>query len=123
MLRNISDEITKTREGMAGWGYRPVTQTDIVPDRDLIMVEVERFVISGMGLSPHYAPGCTTIQLDEEPIKPSNSDNGTEIVFYHCIMPRWNNQCFIPLTNMILSAYAPNHFYANNTRYFVNDKI
>lgn len=119
MRQDVSTDLTKTRNGMLIWGYRPVTETDLIPNQELVMVEVERFAMSSVGLSPRSAPGCTDIRLDEEPIKLSNRGNGSKMVYYHCIMPPWDQQCFVPLKSFIQDAYVPNESYANDTRCFV----
>ena len=120
-MRNFEQEIERTRNGALAWGYHPVTEADLVPGCEMIMVEVERFTRVGHGLSPRLAPGCTITALDDKPVALSNKGDGTKVVFYHCKVPKWDGQCFVPLDDVVRDAYAPEDPYANDTRYFVKN--
>ncbi|MDP3778796.1 MAG: hypothetical protein Q8R30_01950 [bacterium] len=121
MPQDASEYVTKAKNGMLIWGYRPVTEADLTPNQELILVDVYRFAASSIGLSPKYAPGCISIKLDEEPIKLSNSGNGSKVIYYHCTMPPWDAQCFVPLEHFIHDAYISDETYANDYRYFIKN--
>ena len=82
------------------------------------MVDVERYMQAynqGMNISTI----CNTrIQLDDEPLAPSNADASKEIVFYHCVMPPWEGQCFVPIDDFCASGFQKG-CYANDTRYVI----
>ncbi len=121
MPQAASEYLTKAKTGMQVWGYRPVTEVDLAPNQELILVDVSRFATSSVGLSPRHAPGCISIKLDEEPIKLSNSGDGYRVVYYHCTMPPWDGQCFVPLEDFIHDAYVSDQMYANDSRYFIKN--
>lgn len=105
---------------MLAHGYRPPVREDLVPGVELLMVEVEQF------MEPHNQPmnpsiTGTRIKLDDKPIAPSNFDSKREVVFYHCVTPGWDGQCFVPLLDFIASGYHKG-MYANNTRFVVNTR-
>lgn len=105
--------INEVRTRMRCNGYRPVTESDLRPGQELVMVEVERFYLSGEGLPPIGCAGTTRIKLDEKPVDGINA-NGDKIVWYHCVDPQWDGQCFVPLPNFIADA-------DNNTRWFAKN--
>jgi hypothetical protein len=119
-MRNIQKEVETTRNGALIWGYRPVTEADLVPGCEMIMVEVERFTRVGHGLSPRLAPGCAIIELDNTPVASSRAGIDKKVVLYHCKVPQWDGQCFVPLDDFVRDAYIDD-LNANDTRYFVKN--
>ncbi len=122
MPQDASEYLTKAKTGMQVWGYRPIIETDLTPNQELILVDVSKFATSSVGLSPSHAPGCISIKLDEKPIKLSNSGDGSKVVYYHCTMPPWNGQCFVPLDDLIHSEHISDGMHANDYRYFVKNR-
>jgi hypothetical protein len=116
---NVAETIDKVRMRMKSWGFRPVTEEDLTPGQRLVMVEVDTFVRSNTGMRPPHNPGCTVIELDDEPVALSNSGNGKRVVFYHCTNPRWESQCFVPLDEFVRDTHAPEVSHARETRFFV----
>ncbi len=101
-------------------GYRPVTEADLAPGReDLVMVEVERFYLSGEGLPPIGCAGTTKITLDNPAVAPSNAADRHPVVFYHCTSPQWNGDCFVRLSAFVYDGYVQHGCSENDTRYFV----
>ncbi|MBY0473118.1 hypothetical protein K2Q00_02415 [Patescibacteria group bacterium] len=100
------------------FGYRAPTKADIVPGAELLMIDVERY------MQPHnqgtsLGVVCSTrIKLDDEPIALSNDGSGKEVVFYHCTMPSWNGQCFVPLEEFCSSGYRTG-CYENDHRWII----
>ncbi len=79
-------------ECMSRYLHRWVRMKDIEPGKELLMVE----------LSPefcnHIDPTLvgTLIQIDKLE---------DDTVFYHCINPTWNGQCFVPLDTFLKHEY------------------
>lgn len=102
---------------MRAHGYRPPVREDLVPGAELIMVDVEQYMHPhNQSINPSII--STKIKLDDEPIKPSNLDLAKEVVFYHCIMPAWEPQCFVSLDDFTAVGYRGG-CYANDTRYVI----
>jgi len=120
-MRNAAEKITSTREKMVVQGYRVVREADISPGQELVLVDIDVFTLSGNGLHPSHAPGCTIVKLDEEPIRQSDSGDNSKTVFYHCIKPAWSGQCFVPQSTLLLDSYVPRTTYENDTRYFIKN--
>ena len=100
---------------MRAFGYRPPTREDLVPGAELLMVEVERYM-EDQSIGPQITG--TKIKLDDQPIKPSNAEPGKKVVYYHCIMPAWEGQCFVGLDDFTAVGYRKG-CYNNDTRYVV----
>ena len=115
---SIEERMRKFDEWVKVFGYRPPTKTDLVAGAELLMVDVERYMERhNQGISIGII--CNTrIKLDDEPIAPSKRDPNTEIVFYHCMMPPWDGQCFVPIDDFCVSGYKSG-CYANDTRYVI----
>ena len=102
---------------MRGHGYRPPVRADLVSGAELLMVEVERFMEPyNQGFNPSIIG--TKIRLDEEAIKPSDRDPENEVVYYHCIMPAWDGQCFVHLDDFT-AVGCRKGCYANDTRWVI----
>lgn len=115
-MRNIEKEVRTTRESVAGFGYRPVTANDLRPGVEMVMVEVERYVHSGIGESPTAVGAGTVIRLDTVPVVPGSDDQG--YVLYHCISPAWDSQCFVPAAEFLFDEAVAGP-YGNDFRYFI----
>ena len=100
---------------MRAHGYRPPVREDLVPGAELLMVEVEQYM-RDQSIGPNITG--TKIRLDDEPIKLSDSDPAKEVVFYHCIMPAWDGQCFVHIDDFTSVGYRKG-CYANDTRWVV----
>jgi hypothetical protein len=125
-MRDIRQEVEETRIYMSGYGYRPATATDLMPGRELLMVEVERFFGSTRhaGWKPDLFPSVTRIKLADEPTKVTgHRQNDEPTVYFHCVMPPWDGDCFVGLNHITRDGYADfrdsHDPYANDTRYFV----
>jgi len=121
-MRNIQQEVEVTRNHMAGFGYRPIKKEDITPGREALMVKVEDFFLSTKrdGIAPHLRPSTTQIRIDDEAMKVTgHRANDEPTVYYHCIMPHWDSDCFVGLNDFTRDGYADSAPYANDTRYFV----
>ena len=109
-------------EEFATWvraaGYRAPTRDDLVPGAALLMLNVEHCMTAArLGIS-FSAISKTEIILDDEPVAPSKADPSKEVVFYHCVMPPWDGQCFVPLEDFTTLGYRKG-IYANDTRWVV----
>jgi hypothetical protein len=120
-MRNIRNEIVEVNERMRCKGYRPVTEADLVAGAELVMVETERYFLSGKGLPPIGMAGTTVIKLADPAVEPSKGEDKKPMVFYHCISPEYDGDCFVPQNQLLLSGYVEGpqfDAYANDTRYF-----
>jgi hypothetical protein len=79
------------RRAVENRGYRLVEEGDIVAGMVIEMVERE-----SVQIHPQYP--TDKIRLDENPIR---DRDGIPYVFYHCIDPAWDDQCFVPLAYFI----------------------
>jgi hypothetical protein len=110
----------KFDQAMRGFGYRPLVKEDLVPGAEFLMVEVARFMEPhNQTMDPKVTQ--TKIKLDDEPIKPSNAEPTKEIVFYHCIMPSWDGQCFVSIDDFTASGHRAG-CNTNDTRYVVKSR-
>ena len=114
----VSDQmmLDEVRTRMGCKGFRPVQEYDLRPGRELVMVEVERYYLAGKGLPPIGMAGTTVVRLDDEPIKPSNDGSGKQVVFYHCVDPQWDGDCFSGKETFLLDQYVSP--MDSDTRYF-----
>jgi hypothetical protein len=117
--RIVTDEmmIDEVRMRMQCKGYRPVKEADLRPGQDLVMVDVDRFYMAGEGLPPIGCAGTTRIKLDEKPVDGANANN-EKIVWFHCVDPEWEGQCFVPLPNFLADTAIPQGCHDNDTRWF-----
>jgi hypothetical protein len=67
--------------------YRLPDRHELVAGLQVLMVDVTHRDASA------YVWG-TTIQLDDNPVR---LRNGEEYVYYHCVRPSWDGDCFVPL--------------------------
>ena len=105
---------------MLAFGYRAPVREDLVAGKELYMIEVERFMqIHNQNMNPSLV--ATLIKLDENPIKPSKTELDGEMVYYHCIMPAWKNQCFVSVDDFTATGYREG-LYVNDTRYLVRSR-
>jgi hypothetical protein len=102
---------------MLSYGYRPPCKDDLVTGADLLMVEVETFM-QLPSMDPAITSCGTRIKLDDPPIRPSNIDEGKKVVYYHCTMPPWDGQCFVPLDDFCATGYRSGA-YSNDTRWVI----
>ena len=100
------------------FGYRAPTKADLVPGAELLMIDVESYMeCHNQGIS--FTATCSTrIKLNDEPIAPSNADPSKDVVFYHCVTPPWDEQCFVPLEAFTTLGYQKG-CYANDTRWVI----
>lgn len=113
-FRVIIDEV---RTRMRCKGYRPITEADIMPGREAVMVETERYFLSGEDLPPIGMAGATVIHIDDEAMVESENHRGGKAVFYHCTNPRWENVCFVGLEDFTRDMFE--NSLNSDTRYFV----
>lgn len=113
-FRPIVDEV---RTRMRCMGYRPMTEADILPGREAVMVETERYFLSGQGLPPIGMEGTTVIRIDDEATRESNHHEGGKVVFYHCVSPQWDGDCFVGVMDFTRDAFESQ--LNSDTRYFV----
>ena len=116
--RQVVEELERFYVWVRSNGYRPPKKGDLTPGAELLMVDVERFVERCQGISLATAPYTTVIRLDDDPVRPSNSNPDKEVVFYHCIMPPWDNQCFVPMESFCARGYREG-MYENDTRWII----
>jgi hypothetical protein len=100
---------------MRAHGYRPPVKEDLVPGAEMLMVEVERYM-EDQTIGPQITG--TKIKLDDEPVKPSNADPNKLVVFYHCMVPFWEGDCFVGLDDFTATGYRKG-CYANDHRWVV----
>lgn len=74
-------------------GYRAPTRKDLVPNAEMLMVDVHPFMQDSGRMA-----GRTTIRLDAMPVLGND-------VYYHCILPAWNGQCFVPAEEFLASGF------------------
>ena len=118
---SVQDRLAQFQIFMLSFGYRTPVREDLVAGREMYMVEVERYMQGrNHGIDP--AVLATKIKLDDEPIKPSNNDPKQEVVFYHCMVPYWEGQCFVHLEDFLATHYRQG-CYANDTRYIVKARL
>ena len=113
-FRPIIDEV---RIRMRSKGYRPMTEMDIVPGREAVMVETERYFLSGQDLPPIGMAGTTLIRIDDEATLDSEIHEGGMVVFYHCTSPQRNGDCFVGVRDFTRDAFESH--LNSDTRYFV----
>ncbi|OHA87827.1 MAG: hypothetical protein A3A96_00425 [Candidatus Zambryskibacteria bacterium RIFCSPLOWO2_01_FULL_39_39] len=114
---SVEERMTQFNQLMRAHGYRPPTREDLIPGEEMLMVEVERFMEShNQGYNPSIMG--TKIKLDEEPIVISNQNPTKEHVMYHCIMPAWDGQCFVPIESFLAVGYHKG-CYENDTRWAI----
>lgn len=117
-FKQIIDEV---RDRMRFMGYRPMSQEDIKPGHEAVMVETERYYLSGKHLPPIGMAGTTVIRIDEaEPTRDSKIHEGGRVVFYRCICPQWNGNCFVGIRDIARDELLPGDpVHTWDTRYFV----
>ena len=81
------------------------------------MVEVERYFLSGQDLPPIGMMGTTVIRIDDEATRDSNIPGRGMIVFYHCINPLWESDCFVGVEDFTRDEFEDS--LNSDTRYFV----
>ncbi len=114
----IEEHMQKFDQWVKAYGYRVPTRADLVPGAVLFMIDIEQYTnFRNQNISSDII-FTTKIKLDDEPIAPSNANPNKEVVFYHCMMPPWDGQCFIPLDDFCASGYREG-CYANDTRYVI----
>lgn len=114
---SIEERMRKFDEWVKILGYRTPTRDDLKPGVELLMIEVERYMAHNQGYS-FEAVSSTRVKLDDDPIAPSKAYPGKEVVYYHCIMPPWDGQCFVHVEVICASGYVEG-CYTNDTRYVV----
>lgn len=100
------------------FGYRAPTEADLQPQGKFIMVDVDQYLESSQGRRFTIAGSTTHITLDDEPIQSSSLDLDRRLVCYHCTIPHWEMQCFVPIEEFLASG-CRDGMYANNTRYLL----
>lgn len=97
-----------------GFGYRSPVKEDLVPGAELIMVEVARFMEPcNQTLDPSVTQ--TKIKIDSQSIQTFN------MVYYHCIMPAWDKQCFVSIDDFTASGHRRG-CNTNDTRYIIKSR-
>lgn len=65
--------------------YRLVEESDLVAGAKIFMVDVlDSYQVD----HPYWI-----IRLDDKPVRETE---GGPYVYYHCIIPKWDGQCFVP---------------------------
>jgi len=114
---SVEERMPKFDQLMRAHGYRPLTREDLIPGEEILMVEVERFMEPhNQGMNPSITG--TKIKLDEDPVVVSNVNPTKEHVMYHCIMPPWEGQCFVPIESFLAVGYHKGT-YENDTRWVI----
>lgn len=112
--------IEENRTRMQCKGYRPMTQADIERGLEAVMVETERYFLSGRDLPPIGMAGTTVIRIDDKATVPSKLHEGENVVFYHCINPQWEGDCFVLERDFTRDSLLPGDpVHTWDTRYFV----
>jgi hypothetical protein len=75
--------------------YRLATREDLVDGAQMIMIDASNDFMFKSGVSPEVLG--TKIKLDFSALKKSNFPGETFFVYYHCIDPSWDGDCFVPL--------------------------
>jgi len=89
------------------WPYRPIQREDLVPGAKILMINDVRRI------DPTADPRFfgTIIRLDQEAVRPARDESDREMVYYHCIQPAHEIQCFVAVDDFL----AP----ADDIRYWV----
>ena len=115
------DYMQKFQILMLEFGYRSPVKEDLLVGKEFYMLEVDRLMqVHNQSMNPKFL--ADIIKLDNEPIRPSCIEPGQEMVYYHCIVPAWDQQCFVSIDDFTATGYRDDG-YANHTRYFVKVNI
>jgi len=86
-------------------GFRPVTLADLVPGFECLMVDDPHLKQNGIWgttvrideVKPRRMPKFKTTATRTDP----DGEEDVPYVFYHCVTPPWDGQCFVPVAHMI----------------------
>ena len=87
--------------------YSFPVKEDLVPGKELLMIKVEDAVRNNT-LNPSIFSTKIKIDLVKD-----------DVVYYKCVVPYWEHQCFVPVSEFLRRDYV-DESYGNDIRYAVD---
>lgn len=75
------------------WGFRLVNKGDLMPGKEMWMIILSHY--DGLNLTQSPEVLGTKIRLDSPAVCRGST------VYYHCIYPKWDQQCFVPIQDFL----------------------
>lgn len=118
-FRNPKRDLDTARDMMRRiFNCRPVTEADIKPGGNAIMVDIQRFIKQGGPNTKIGEAGTTAIKLTYAATRIKGL-HGREKVQYTCIDSPNSPIISLPLDEFLRDEYTPLGVYSSDTRFFV----
>ena len=109
-------DVKKLQEAMLVIDYRPVSEADIQSNKDILRVDVEKWVQRNHGEIIAGTAGVVVVTLNDPPTKAVLGEG--EVVRYHLTNPEAKGWCDVSIEIFVRNEFIPGNDVANNLRYF-----
>ena len=89
-------------------GYRYLNKDELVEGLQALMIDIDS------EYQTRYPTAGTIVTLDANPM--ADRDN-IPYVYYHCTRPKWEGQCFVPVSKFTTGHHEGNHFHPGGPRH------